>query len=296
MEERGSNESTENIKMNQTMTSLQNTLEKKVLQQQKLLADYTTALKSGDFTKQLAIQKQMTQLMAEMQRLSDEQRYAQAAAGRVLPDKPKSKAPGKTMREQVLDALDEMGVALSPSTISEYIQTMTGVAIPASRFASLRRDEERSAKRDISSRPAWIVPAISTAYLNAIPRLLTSSAWSLERRLIGARSLRVNHLHITLAFLQRFERLAAVNAPQAQAIEALVLRYARGIPGAVTSGSAINPEVIREIALSELAAIKEADQGEREEAANKLSRFTDQQKLWGLPSVIQGGSREGRAG
>jgi len=48
------------------------------------------------------------------------------------------------MRELCSDIVDEVGVPLAPATISEFSQITTGVDLPVSRFASLRRDEERA--------------------------------------------------------------------------------------------------------------------------------------------------------
>jgi hypothetical protein len=267
--------------MMQNVTDLRRRLSKVVEQQQKLLTDFHGALAKTDTAEQAAIQKQL--------------RYAQSES-RAAVTRPRARAAGKTMRELVLDMLDEVGVPLAPSTVSEFIHATTGIDLAASRFASLRRDEERAARRDMNARPAWVVPALNTARLNAIPRLLTSSAWELDRRLIGARSLRVIHLHTTLAFLQRFERLQATNAPQANAIESLVLRYARGVPGALATGQATDPEKIRKVTTAELEAIEAGDLVERQQAAARLSRYGDQQRLWGLPSVIEGNPQGGRAG
>ncbi len=270
-------------------------LEAIVSRQQELLADFNTAIGTGDFAKQGEIQKDLSRLFAEMQRLSEEQRYIELEERSSGP-RPKSRAPGKTMRELVLDIVDEIGVPLAPSTISEFSQITTGVDVPVSRFASLRRDEERAARRDVHARPAWVAPAISTSRLTALPRLLTSSAWPVEQRLIGSRSLRVCHLRTTLAFIHRFERFREAKAPQTSAVESLMLRYARGVPGAVASGQEPDSDTIRKTVLAELDAIEAADVEERLQAASRLKRYGQQQQLWGLPPVIDGeqsGSMQG---
>lgn len=267
-------------------------LETIVSRQQTLLGSFSSAIGAGDIANQGEIQKELSRLQAEMQRLTEELRYAEIEERPSSP-RPKSRAPGKTMRELVLDIADEVGVPLAPSTISEFSQITTGVDVPVSRFASMRRDEERAARRDFHARPAWVAPAISTSRLTAIPRLLTSSAWVVEQRLIGARSLRVCHLRTTLAFLHRFERFREVKAPQTAAVESLMLRYARGVPGAVASGQNPKPEIIRKSVLAELEAIEPADIEERLHAASRLKRYGQQQQLWGLPPVIDGGEQSG---
>jgi hypothetical protein len=282
--------------MIQTSSQIQRRLSKIVDQQQKLLTAFSEAMIAGNIARQSELQKQLQRLNVEMQRLTEDLRYVESES-RTTPIRPKVRASGKTMREVVLDILDEIGVPLAPSTISEFSQATTGVEVQASRFASLRRDEERAADRDINSRPAWVTPALGTTRLNAFPRLLTSSAWELERRLIGARSLRVIHLYTTLAFAKRFERLNAAHAPQTSAVESLLLRYARGIPGALVTGESTDIARIRKVITAELKAIEDDDLLERRQAAARLARYADQQKLWGVSlEVIEGGVRGGKVG
>ena len=281
--------------MSDLESNLKQRLQQVVNRQQSLLADFNSALIAGDRTKQVAIEPQLRKQQAEMQRLTDELRYVQLEQNVAAP-RTRARMTGKTVREMALDAIDEIGVPVSPSTISDFSLATTGIGIPATRFASLRRDEERAARRDPASRPAWIAPALSTARLTALPRLLTSSAWEVERRLVGARSARVNHLHTTLAFLDRFERLRSSAGSESGAMENLVIRFARGIPGATSTGAGIDGARIRAVVQRELEAIEPDDLQERREAAARLTKHRDQEKLWGMPSVIEGGGQGKRAG
>jgi hypothetical protein len=269
-------------------------LTKNAAQQQEVLGEFSAAVAAGDTAKQALLQKQLAKLTSEMQHLSEEQHYARSA-DRTDQPRSRARATGKTIREQALDIMDEIGVPVSPATISEFSMATTGVDIAPSRFASLRRDEERASQRDIGARPAWIAPALSTERLSQIPRLVTNSSWPLERRLVGARSLRVNHLLTTLAFLERFVRLLATDAQRAKALESLLLRYARGVPGAIVSGEAPEPAKIRTVLRGELEAIEPDDVAERRQAAERLGRFNDRQRLWGLPPSIEGGGSVERA-
>jgi hypothetical protein len=281
--------------MSDLETGLKQRLQQVVNRQQSLLGDFNAALIAGDRGKQAAIEPQLRKQQAEMQRLSDELRYVQLEQNVAAP-RVRARMTGKTVREIALDAIDEIGVPVSPSTISDFSLAATGIGIPATRFASLRRDEERAARRDPASRPAWVAPALSTARLTALPRLFTSSAWKIERRLVGARSARVNHLHTTLAFLNRFERLRSTAALEAGAVENLVIRFARGIPGATSTGADIDVARIRAVVQRELEAIEPDDLQELREAATRLAKHRDQEKLWGLPSAIEGGAQGERAG
>lgn len=280
--------------MSDLESELKRRLQQVVDRQQGLLGDFNAALVAGELAEQAAIEPRLRKLQAEMQRLSTELRYVQLEQNVAAP-RTRSRT-GKTMREIALDVIDEIGVPVSPSTISEFSMATTGVKIQPTRFASLRRDEERAARRDPASRPAWVTPALSAARLTGLPRLFTSSAWEIERRLVGARSTRVNHLHTTLAFLDRFERLRAAAASESGAMENLVIRFARGIPGAVSTGADIDGARIRAVVLSELEAIEPDDLQERREAAALLAKHRDHEKLWGLPSVIEGDAQGERAG
>jgi hypothetical protein len=279
--------------MNSLESDLMQRLQAVVDRQQKLLGDFNAALVAGDRAKQSVVEPQLRKLQAEMHRLSDEFRYVQLEQS--VSPRGRTRMTGKTVREIALDAIDEIGVPVSPSTISDFAMATTGVGVPATRFASLRRDEERAARRDPASRPAWVVPALSAARLTALPRLFSSSAWELERRLVGVRSARVNHLYTTLAFLDRFERQLSTNTDPG-AVENLLVRYARGVPGATASGGEVNGAHIRAVVQAELAAIEPEDLKERRDAAARLAKYRDQEKLWGLPTVIQGGAQGERAG
>src|SRR5262249_53003792 len=87
--------------------------------QEQLLTDFRNALAVGDMVKQTAIQQQLAKLLSEMQRLNSEQRYAKSSSSPATP-RPRARATGKTIREQVLDILDEIGVPVSPATIGEF--------------------------------------------------------------------------------------------------------------------------------------------------------------------------------
>src|SRR3712207_4023754 len=104
----------------------------------------------------------------------------------------------RSMRELVLNVLEEIGVPAAPRTVSEFAACFN-LSLPITRFSSLRRDEERAFRKDPLSRPAWVTPAINAQGLTAIPRIVTSSAWEDDRRVIGARTPHVSHLRTLLA-------------------------------------------------------------------------------------------------
>jgi hypothetical protein len=190
------------------------------------------------------------------------------------------------MREQILDLLDELGVPSSPRVISEYAFACLGIELPIARFASLRRDEERGYMRDSVSKPAWVVPALNSAGFTPIPRLVASSVWPIERRLIGPRTLRVNHLKTLLALISRVDTLGS-DQDATRRVLAVIFRFARSVPGA---GQGVGePELarIRSAAEAEFQAIGPIDDLERRQAAESLAKLPPDRQIWGLPPMIR---------
>jgi hypothetical protein len=274
--------------MTQRAADLRNRLSAIIDEQKSVLDRLSAAVLAGDTAGQDDCNKRLKKLTADIQRVGQEIRYAEAAGdATVVRNRPNP----KTLREQALDIIDEIGVPAAPALIEELAWIVTGSKIASSRFASLRRDEERAARRDFTARPAWIAPALSAAHLTPLPRLLTSSAWPVEHRLVGARSARVNHLVATLAFADRLDRMVAAEAPQAIDMERLVARFARGVPGAIAPGARLDTQRLREVVRTELNSIEHLDRAERGEAAARLRRYGLHQQTWGLPPVIDGGSK-----
>jgi hypothetical protein len=190
----------------------------------------------------------------------------------------------RPLREQVLDVLEEIGVPASPRVISEVAAARYGCPLPVARFASLRRDEERAWRKDPLSRPAWVVPALSAQGLTAIPRIVASSAWPPERRLIGARTLRTNHLLTLLALLKACDRAAHADDTRAlEHLRTIVISFAQTVPGALEPGAMPDHDRIRKASELELGHIELLDLKERQAAAARLKRLPELQQLWGQP-------------
>ncbi|MER9291495.1 hypothetical protein NKI71_14730 [Mesorhizobium sp. M0510] len=229
-------------------------------------------------------QAKIAELTAEYQSLAEVLRFEELESREIAA--PRGRKPGKPLRELALDALEDLGVPAAPSLIADLTAALTGSRPSPSRFASLRRDDENAARRNIAARPAWIVPALNADQLTAIPRVLSSSAWSLERRIIGSRSMRTDHLRIALGLARRLAQLREAGAPEARNIERLLFPIARSIPGATETGQLVDPERVSDAARAELAVLEEADLAERREAAARLSSSSAQHRLWGRPILI----------
>jgi len=269
--------------MSYTMT-IADQLARNAKRQQDAYAALTKALAAGDTTRRERAQAKIAELASEYQRLSEVLRFNELEAREIAT--PRARKPGKPLRELALDALDDLGVPSAPALIADLIAALTGVRPSPSRFASLRRDEENAARRNIAARPAWVVPAISAQQLTAIPRLLSSSSWELERRIVGARSIRADNLRVAVNLSGRLAHLREAGASEAKLVERLLFPFARSVPGAVQYGQSIDPVRTIDAAQAELALIEAPDLEERREAAAKLAASGPQVRLWGRPVLI----------
>lgn len=192
----------------------------------------------------------------------------------------------RPLREQVLDVLEVIGVPTSPRFVSQFAAIRYGSSLPIARFASLRRDEERGYTKDPTSRPAWVVPAINALGLVAMPRIVASSAWKPESRLIGSRTLRINHLRCILSVLAAGAELRNIDEHRFEQLVTFAFRYSHSIIGTPAPGDTPDVERIREAAQAELTRIEPADIEDRLAAAEKLERLPGAMQFWGRPSVI----------
>jgi hypothetical protein len=251
---------------------------------QQAYAALAKALGAGDASGRERAQAKISELNAEYESLAEQLRFAELEAREIAA--PRARKPAKPLRELALDALDDLGVPAPPALIADLTEALTGMRPSPSRFASLRRDEENAARRNIAARPAWIVPAINAAELTAIPRLLCSSAWSLDRRIVGSRSMRTDHLRIAESLARRLKQLREAGASESRNIDRLLFPIARAIPGATETGKLVDPDRITEAARAELAVLDDADRAERGEACARLASSSPQVRLWGRPALI----------
>jgi hypothetical protein len=283
----------------QTQARLRERLTQSVEKQRGLLEELERLIRDpSNSSATIDVQRRLSRLAAEQARLVAELEVAQLAPS----DRVKTAAGlagQRPMREQVLDILDELGVPVAPRVISEVALACYGRSLPAARFASLRRDEERAYRKDPTARPAWVVPVINVVGLTAIPRIIANSAWEAERRLIGARTLRTNHLKTLIALVNRTIHLSNGAAEPDPQLAALIARYAGSIGGAMAPVEASDFVLIRAAAEEELARIEPLDAEERHAAARRLAKLPAPEQLWGraaFPLVIEGGAARSRAG
>ena len=245
------------------------------------------------------LQRQITRMVANQARLvtqlqltepeSSAGKTRQTGAARPVVDGIRGQRP---MRELVLDVLTELDVPAQPRLVSEIAGIRFGLPLQVERFASLRRDEERAYFSNPTARPAWVVPAINSPGLHAYARIVTSSTWPVEKRIIGSLSLRANHLRTILSLVQMWERLTDSPAsPSAVSLAAIIARFASTVPGALEHGALTDARQVLVATQHELDAIDAPDLQEREEAARQLRKLSEPYQLWGRPEAIEGGAR-----
>lgn len=239
-------------------------------------------------------QREINRLAAQQTRLVAELRIARLDSADRLGG-PGALAGQRPLRELVLDALDELGVPAPPRVVSDFAAVAHGWTLPAERFASLRRDEERAYDKAPTSRPAWLVPAINALTLSALSRLVTHSAWEPARRVIGTRTLRTTHLRTLLRLLETADRLRGQPGAHREQLDALIVRFAESVPNALELGQSIDWAKVRTAAKAELARIDPADLEERHAAAERLAKLPERFQLWGRPTVVDTGAELGRS-
>jgi hypothetical protein len=223
------------------------------------------------------LQRQINRAAAVQTRLFVEWQLALPRIVRVeLPASP------LTFREKVLAALEILGVPATPRQVGDVAALAGHGVLSPSRFASLRRDEQRAYAKDPDARPAWIVPALSAEDLGPVAGIVASSAWEPERRLIGARTERVNFLRQLLALLgmAAWPDIATDTARAARLAD-LIARAARSVLDPRRRWAPGEPAQIRAAVEFELTAIEPIDLGERRAAVVRLRELTPPERIWG---------------
>lgn len=207
-----------------------------------------------------------------------------AASGHEGPARPLLPA-----REQVHQVLSLLSVPAAPKLITAVHGAFFSGDLPASRLASLRRDEERSYRASPNARPYYLCPALTADHLAPARALLTVSTWPLEQRIIGGYSPRVDFLTAAIkivAAITAQRQLGEWATDTTMRAERLLRSFAVSIPGAlppaVATSLPLDPEHVAKAAHAELAVHAEADQYERAGAAARArQQLTDPDRLFG---------------
>lgn len=193
-------------------------------------------------------------------------------------------------REHVHRALMLLGTPAAPKLIVGVHEAFFPGELSASKLSSLRRDEERSYRSSPGARPYYLCPALAHDLLTPVRALVTISTWTLEQRIIGPHSPRVDFLTGAIRIAEAVHTArSAGSGPSPQALR-LLWRFAVNIPDAMpksASGheSALDPEQVINAAQIELDVHADADRAARAEASRRARKsLSDDQQLFGAPS------------
>jgi hypothetical protein len=197
------------------------------------------------------------------------------------------------VREQVARVLTLLGRPATVSLIREVAAARYGDQIPGPRLASLRRDEHRSWRSAVeavraSSRPVYVVPALTYDRLAPVRGLLALSSWPLELRLVAPASHRVDLLHAVDRLAG--ELAAAPEAAWVPELERLLWRLASSVPGA--TDREMRPDTVRAAVEAELSRLVATDTAERAAAAERArAQLGEEQRLFGSRLTPLAGGR-----
>lgn len=193
-------------------------------------------------------------------------------------------------REHVHRALMLLRAPAAPKLIVGVHEAFFPGELSASKLSSLRRDEERSYRSSPGARPYYLCPALAHDLLTPVRALITISTWTLEQRIIGPLSPRVDFLTGAIGIAEAVYTTAQSTAdgPSAEALR-LLWRFAVNIPDAMPRNAsgheeALDPQQVIGAAQAELEVHKDTDRATRAAAALRaLKSLGDDEQLFGAP-------------
>jgi hypothetical protein len=207
-----------------------------------------------------------------------------------------SAAPVMSARQQVIEALIELGIPATPQLIAGFHQARFGSDLHPRVMASLRRDELRALRAKSSQRTVLVVPAL-TPRLAPTRGLFALSTWPDWLRIVGPLSTRVDNLRVLRVILDRLDPLGddatkrmvlrQQHAERRRRLEALLWRYGSSLPGIDRAG--LDLTVARAAVDEELLLIQDDDRAEREQAAERLAALDQERQLFGTLLGTAGG-------
>jgi len=150
--------------------------------------------------------KELVAELAELDRLeaaaaSHRQRPStQQASVEETPKSPRERfGSTRSLRDAVLDALEEIGFMTYGQQLAMYIKARFGREIQPTRLGTLSADEEKALRRG-SSRPVWLCHGLTHDRTEAVKRLWARSDWDLADRVVTPVFGRAQYLRSTARF------------------------------------------------------------------------------------------------
>jgi hypothetical protein len=253
------------------------------------------AVLAGDRERASALRRDLRQAEQHWEDVLADAQDTSAEASRITQPEPnhatRAAGPLLPLREQVHDALSLLTVPAAPRLIATVHEAFFASTFPTARLTSLKRDEERSFRTAPFARPYYLCAALTADLLAPARGLLAISTWSMEHRVIGSLSPRVDFLTGAIRVAEAIERLPA----PVPAARRLLWRFAASIPAAAESASQVQPHQVRRAALAELEIHQAADQQTRQAAAARAREQLDEaQQLFGARIGLAGQARQRR--
>jgi hypothetical protein len=192
-------------------------------------------------------------------------------------------------REHAHRALMLLQIPAAPKLIVGVHEAFFPGDLTASKLSSLRRDEERSYRAAPGARPYYLCPALTHDLLSPVRALVTISTWTLEQRIIGPKSPRVDFLNGAIRIAEAIQSMAASSDTEPSLVALRLLwRFAVNIPGAMRADPAIgegtpDPNQVIDAARAELEVHADTDHTTRAESARRARKqLGDDQQLFGV--------------
>lgn len=195
--------------------------------------------------------------------------------------------PRRTVRDQVLDALDDLGWCVYSRELTHYLHACSGRRITAERFGVLGVDEREAYVAQKRPRPVWLCHALTYDRFLPIKRLWVRSDWPLEMRVIAPRSSQVQYLKLTARLCELAGDPTGFREPEV--LRNMAASAARDLPGMPKQRFGdYQFEFWRHHALQRLQDTEPADAAERLTAAVRLEQLPEAVQLFGLPEIVEG--------
>ncbi len=188
-------------------------------------------------------------------------------------------------REHVQRALVLLQAPAAPKLIVDVHEAFFPGDLSASKLSSLRRDEERSYRSAPGSRPYYLCPALNHDLLSPARALITISTWSLEQRIVGPLSPRVNFLTGAVRIAEAIRGMRSAGSEPTPIAMRLLWHFATNIPEAMPPNSTLivcDIERVITAARTELEVHLDADHATRAASARRARKqLSDEQQLFG---------------
>lgn len=194
--------------------------------------------------------------------------------------------PGRPVREVVLEALAEFHWPQNPGFLEEFLLRTYQLQIDSRAFAPLRRDERRAWERSQGAHRPYVAPVLNEDG-SANPRWLSSSTWTLDRRIVTERTPELLDLQKILTLAGRPGRDGDVVRPR-RPTDQLLEQYAEKLlefeplPPSADPDQALQWRLkVRAIANERIGEIRRDDDPARKRAADRLSALPERDRTWG---------------